>query len=231
MKTPRGKYTGEKIKFRKARHAERQKQIQSILDGNAVEELPEPLFPKQFEDIQETYWKLLKSVSDPRSLKNRVYPLHLILHRVISGFLGGTKYIGVLFPKKRLHIEADKRKLGSLPTRKSVYTLLRRINWAEANVVLSPLWERLGHTPDLIVRRTFRNPKEILDEFREEQKVADQNRREFLTKEREESERSQGMSAAKAKRSGFINKTKEIKKSKKKEESVQVEGSAQSITI
>jgi hypothetical protein len=131
-----------------------------------------------------------------------VYPLHLILHRIISGFIEGNKYIGVLFPKKRINVEEGKKKLGALPTRKAVYKLLRRINWDEANEILAPLWDRLGNTPDLIVRRKFRNPREILDEFREDQKRVEIEKQQRIREKQKEIDRSKGMSAAKAKRSG-----------------------------
>lgn len=97
----------------------------------------------------------------------------MILHRIIFGFAEGNKYIGVLFPTMRINIEAGKKKLGALPTRKAVYKLLRRIDWAKTNQILAPLWDCLGHTPALVVRREFRNPREILDEFHEEQKLAE----------------------------------------------------------
>jgi hypothetical protein len=71
-------------------------------------------------------------------------------------------------------------------------------------MTLAPLWDRLGFTPDLVVRRKFRNPKEVLDEFRDEQEHAERERRKKLTMEREVVERSKGMSAAKAKRSRLI---------------------------
>ena len=119
----RKKYTGEKAKHRKDRQVERQKHIQALKENEVSEELPEVLLPDIFLEIQETYWDCLKSVSDPRSRNKRVYPLHLILHRIISGFIEGNKYIGVLFPKKRINIVSGKKKLGALPTRKAVYKL------------------------------------------------------------------------------------------------------------
>ena len=201
----RKKYTGEQAKHRRDRQAERQKHIQALNENGVAEELPEVLLPDIFLEIQETYWESLKSVPDPRISGKRIYPLHLILHRIISGFIDGNKYIGVLFPTKRTHVEAGKKKLGALPTRKAVYKLLRKIDWGKANEILAPLWDRLGHTPDLIVRRAFRNPREILEEFREEQKQAETEKRERLREEHEEKERSKGMSAAKAKRSGTVN--------------------------
>ncbi|MBT4682689.1 MAG: hypothetical protein HOB70_06565 [Chloroflexi bacterium] len=217
MGMKRGKYTGEKAKTRKVKQTERQKHIQAIHKGEVTEELPEALIPEVFLDIQEVYWKRLKSIPDPRDPKNRVYPLYLILHRIISGFIDGNKYIGVLFPKKRVYVEANKRKLGALPTRKAVYTLLRRIDWTMANKVLAPLWDHLGFTPNLIVRRKFRNPKEILDEFKGEQQSAERERRVKLATERELRERSKGMSAAKAKRSKLIkSNSEEIPREKEK---------------
>ena len=200
MKKARGKYTGEKIKARKAKQENRQKHIQALYDGSIEEELPEPLLPEVFNGIEKLYWDRLKAVPDPRYPKNRVYPLFLILHRIIAGFIDGNRYIGVLFPKKRRYTESGKRKLGALPTRKTVYTLLRRIDWTTANQILAPLWDILGFTPDLIVRRKFRNPKEVLDEFRGEQKKKEQVRGQELAAKRENEEKSHGMSAAKAKR-------------------------------
>ena len=196
MKT---KYTGEKAKFRKEREAERRRHIEALYANEASEDLPDVLLPDIFSDISETYWKSLKSVPDPRSPDKRVYPLHLILHRIISGFLEGNQYIGVMFPTKRLNVETGKKKLGELPTRKVVYMLMRRIDWGYANVILAPLWDRLGYTPSLIVRREFRNPRVILDEFRQEQKQAELARSKELAAEHEAIERSKGMSAAKAK--------------------------------
>jgi hypothetical protein len=201
----RKKYTGEKAEKRREKQAERQKHIQAIYDDRVIEELPEVLLPDVFSDIKEIYWTRLKSVPDPRNPDNRVYPLHLILHRIISGFIEGNKFIGVLFPKKRMNVEPGKKKLGALPTRKAVYSLLRRIDWTKANEVLAPLWDRLGYTPKLIVRRELRNPKDILAEFREKQRRADLERRKNLSAEREAGERSKGMSAAKAKRSAPAN--------------------------
>jgi len=198
----RKKYTGENARHRKDRQAERQKHIEALKENAVSEELPEILIPDIFLEIQETYWESLKSVPDPRSPDKRVYPLDLILHRIISGFAEGNRYIGVLFPIKRINIEAGKKKLGALPTRKAVYKLLRRIDWEKTNQILAPLWDRLGHTPALVVRREFRNPREILDEFREEQNQAETQRRKQLREEHEEKERSKGMSAAKAKRCG-----------------------------
>ncbi len=198
----RKKYTGEKAGHRKQRRAERRDHIQAIHDNRVEEDLPEPLLPDVFSGIREIYWDALKSVPDPRSPYNRVYPLHLILHRVVSGFVGGNRHIGVLFPKRRTNVEPGKRKLGALPTRKAVYTLLRRIDWERANEALAPLWERLGYTPDLVVRRKLRDPKAILAEFREKQKLAELEKRKRISEELEAAERAKGMSAAKAKRGG-----------------------------
>ncbi len=210
----RGRYTGKKAKERRARQVKRQQHIQAIKSGTVNEELPEALVPEVFNDIKEIYWESLKSVQDPRSSEKRIYPLYLILHRIISGFVEGNKYIGVLFPKKRIQVEVGKKKLGALPTRKVVYRLLRRIDWAEANKTLAPLWEQIGFIPDLVVRRKFRNPKEILDEFQNEIESAELEKRKKIAEEREAEERSKGMSAAKAKRSK-VSKPKNQKVSKR----------------
>lgn len=198
----RKKYTGEQARHRKEMQEKRQRHIQALERNEVVEELPEALLPEVFLDIQETYWDCLKSVPDPRSEDKRVYPLYLILHRIISGFIAGNQYVGVLFPIKRDHVEEGKKKLGSLPTRKTVYNLLKRIDWGQANEAMAPLWDRLGYTPDLVVRREFRNPREILEEFREEQNQAEQEKRKRIREEQKEKDHSSGMSAARAKGSG-----------------------------
>ena len=198
----RKKYTGETARHRRESQEKRLNHIQALHDNTVAEELPETLLPEVFAGIQEVYWGRLKSVLDPRRTDNQVYPLYLILHRVICGFIEGSKHIGTLFPKKRINVEPGKKKLGALPTRKAVYTLLRRIDWVQANEVLAPLWERLGYTPELMVRRKLRSPKAILEEFREEQERAECEKRESIRAEREAEERSMGMSAARAKRPG-----------------------------
>ncbi len=229
MRTPRGKYTGEKAEKRKTRRAERQNHIQSIYNGVVNEDMPEPLVPAVFSDIQGVYWERLRSIPDPRNEERCVYPLHLILHRIISGFITGNKYIGVLFPKKRTTVEPGKKKLGALPTRKVVYGLLRRIDWTEANKTLSPLWDCLGYVPDLVVRRKFRDPKEIINEFRNEQDYAEQEKRKKIAVEREAEERSKGMSAAEAKRS----QSRKLKSqsTQKKQEKIEAQASRQPIVI
>lgn len=197
----RKKYTGEQARRREDRRSARRKHISAIETNEVTEELPEIPKPDIFSEIRETYRNSLKSVPDPRSPDNRVYPLRQIPHRIISGFVEGNKYIGVLFPKKRTNIEAGRKNPGALPTRKAVYTLPRRIDWSVANKVLAPLWERLGYAPDMIVRREFRNPREMVSEFREERKQAEAEKSKRLRDEHEATERSKGMSAAKAKRS------------------------------
>jgi hypothetical protein len=202
----RSKYTGEKAKHRKERQVARQGHIQALNDHEIIEALPEVLVPDVFSGIQETYWNCLRSVRDPRNPSQMVYPLYLILHRIISGFLSGNRYIGVLFPAKHRHVEAGKKKLGALPTRKVVYQVLQRIDWAEANDRLSPLWDCLGHTPDLVVRRKFRDTQSIRAQFRDECQAEDAMRRTRIHEDHEAEERSKGMSAAKAKRCGFSKK-------------------------
>ena len=213
----RRKHTVDTCGHRQERHEKRRNHIQGLLENSIVEELPDILVPEVFKGIHDTYWECLKSIPDPRNPDQRVYPLHLILHRVISGFIDGNKYVGVLFPRKRIQIEAGKRKLGALPTRKAVYTLLRRLDWPKANEILAPLWDILGHTPNLVVRREFRNPKVILDEFREEQKQKEMERSRKLREEQEAIEAQKGMSAAKAKQSGPIVKSIEKDTPKKTE--------------
>lgn len=182
----------------------------TLQDGSFEEVLPSPLAPELFSDLSEIYWSCLKGVSDPRKESLRIYPLYLILHRIISGLVSGTRYIGVLFPKKQSQRDAEvTRQLGALPTRSTVYALLRRIDWDEANVVLAPLWERLGYVPDLVVQRKLRDPQIILAEFRQEQEEQDRMRMQQIKQERERQEKAQGMSAASAKRTG-VSKSKAI---------------------
>ena len=135
----RKKYTGGNAGYRRERQAERQRHIIAIHNNGVSEELPEISVPDIFSEIHEIYRESLKSVPDPRSPDKRIYPLHLILHRIISGFTDGNKHIGVLFPTKRLNTEAGKKKPGALPTRKAVYTLLRRICRAKADDIPAPL--------------------------------------------------------------------------------------------
>jgi len=206
----RTKYTGEKAGYRKDRHTEREKHIRAIRNNEAAEELPEALLPDIFSGIQEMYRKSLKSVPVPGSPGKRVYPLRLIPHRIISGFIEGNKYIGVLFPTKRINTEACRKKPGALPTRKAVYTLSRRTDRAEADEIPAPLRDCPGYTPDLIVRRKFRNPGEILNEFREERKTAEKEKRRQLIEEHKAGERSEGMSAAEAERSGAVKSVKDV---------------------
>ncbi len=194
--------TGEKRRNRRERQEKRQNHIQALYQNTISEELPQVLLPEIFSDIRDVYWDRLKSIEDPRRADRRVYPLCLILHRIICGFIGGNRCIGVLFPKKHLNVEAGKKKLGALPTRKAAYGLLRRIDWAKAGEVLAPLWKRLGYTPELTVRRELRDPKAIREEFREEREEAERERSARICSDRETEERSRGMSAAKAKRPG-----------------------------
>ncbi len=201
QRSKRGSYTGKKAKERREKQVQRQQHILAIEKGEISEELPEALAPELFNDIKEQYWECLQAIQDPRDASRRVYPLYLILHRIISGFIDGNRYIGVLFPIKRETLEAGKKKLGALPTRKVVYDLLKRIDWTEANATLSPLWERLGFTPDLVVRRNFRDPKEVLEEYRSEKAEEETEKRKKIAEEREAEEKLKGMSAAKAKSS------------------------------
>ena len=107
----RNRYTGEKAGHRKNRQTERQKHIHAPGADEVSGELPEIPLPDIFSEIHEIYRESLKSVPDPGSPDKRVYPLHLILHRIISGFTGGNRYIGVLFPGKRTNIGAGKKRV------------------------------------------------------------------------------------------------------------------------
>ncbi len=198
--------TGRVAVERRQRTAQRQAHKEAIVAGTVASDLPEPLVPALFEDIQTTYWNCLKSVPDPRSASHVIYPLYKILHRIIAGFLGGARTIGVLFParhrKGTCRPERSPRGLGAQPTPPVVYTLLRRIDWPVAQAAMAPLWERLGYIPDLMIHRPIRDPKEILDGFRraEAEKAA---RKAAETKAGwQAAEKAQGMSAAKALRLG-----------------------------
>ncbi len=85
---------------------------------------------------------------------NRVYPQHLILHRVVSGFVGGNRHVGVLFPKRRANVEPGKRKPGALPTRKAVYTLPRRTPVASIRGWRTGPGTRSGEIPRAASART-----------------------------------------------------------------------------
>ena len=133
------KYTGEVTSARLKRSQARISQKEAIAEDWFDENLPAPLVPPLFREREAAYWSCLRRVEDPRKAEQRVYPLELILHRINSGFIEGTRSIGVLFPKQqRMNQEGVKRQLGALPTRPAVYRLLRRINWDQANVILAP---------------------------------------------------------------------------------------------
>jgi len=167
------KQTGEVAKYRKTSAQNRENYKKSIISGEVNSHLPELIFPEIFKDIREAYWECLKKVPDPRNPKRAIYPLHLILHRIISGFIGGTKHIGILFPKRHQKSTDKTRSLGALPTRSTVYELLKIIDWQEANIALSSLWKILGYEPNLIVERKFKDPKDIIDNFKSNQKACD----------------------------------------------------------
>lgn len=195
--------TGEISSYRRERSELRVIHKKELRDGSFEEALPSALAPELFSEIVEIYWNCLRSVKDPRDESSRIYPLDLILHRIVSGLLSGTQYIGVLFPRKQRERDPEmRRQLGALPTRPAVYSLLRRIDWDEANVVLAPLWERLGYVPALVVQRKLRDPQVILAEFRSEQRRLDTACGQPLPPEREATERFQGMSATVAKPGG-----------------------------
>ncbi len=172
---PKGlKYTGEESTRRKEARARRKEEKKSIEQGRQ-EELGELLPPKEFEKIQEAYWSCLRAVPDPRKESMVVYPLWLILHRIIHGFLTGSSSISPLFPKKHQGGSLEHQRLGGLPTVPAVHTLLRRVDWQAANQILSLLWEHLGYEKSIVIRRELREPEEILAEF--EQAQAEQEKK------------------------------------------------------
>lgn len=140
--------TGLVAAKRRERKARRETHKEALVAGTVSNDLPAPLVPDLFRDIQTTYWQCLEAVPDPRAAPKIVYPLWLILHRILTGFLGGARFIGVLFPKahrrSESQMEGAPRTLGGLPTLPAVYALLRRIDWQAANAALAPVWERLG---------------------------------------------------------------------------------------
>ena len=97
---------GERYHQRLANKAQRQEHKALIEGSNFIPSFPEPLVPEVFFSIHSTYWHCLQQVSDPRHSGMRVYPLDKILHRVLSGFLSGSRPVGILFPK--VHPAASK---------------------------------------------------------------------------------------------------------------------------
>ena len=162
-------YTGEVSKQRKEGKKRREEQKSAIKEGRVQEEAGERLPPKEFEQIQSLYWSSLKAVPDPRNPLLVIYPLWLILHRIISGFLSGTTTVFHLFPTTHKGGTIKNQRLGALPTAQAVYNLLNRIDWEEANIALAPLWEHLGFQSSLLIRQHLREPKEILEEVKKKE--------------------------------------------------------------
>lgn len=217
------KQTGEVIKKRK-KNQERRKHHKEAIIKRSVEEEVEALVPEVFEDIRNTYRECLKSVPDPRCESKTVYPLNLILHRVISGFLKGSRYIGILFPIKHGKESRESEggnKFGALPTRNAVYKILKRINWQVANVKLAPLWERLGYEPDLTQKRDINDPVAIINKFKVQKKEEEENRLASIKAKQKENENTQGMSAAKVKRSADISQKKKERMIHRKRKPIQ----------
>ena len=200
------KQTGLVAAKRRERKARREAHKEALVAGTVADAMPAPVVPEVFRDIQTTYWQCLEAVPDPRAARKIVYPLWLILHRILTGFLGGARFIGVLFPqthrRSEHQLEGAPRTLGGLPTLPAVYALLRRIDWQAANAALAPLWERLGYTPQFIIRRPLQDPKEILAAFRREQAAREAREAAEQQAARQAADRAQGMSAAQAKRQG-----------------------------
>jgi hypothetical protein len=204
------KQTGETVKKRKQNKQRRDIHKKSVMTGSVKEET-QALIPEIFDDIRETYWKCLKSVPDPRDESKTIYPLYLILHRVISGFVQGRQHIGILFPikhgKQGRETEGG-NKLGALPTRSTVYGILRHINWSVANAELAPLWQCLGYEPDLTLKREINDPVEIITDFKELKKQEEKDYLASIKAEQEKKDRAQGMSAAQAKRPAVYQRKK-----------------------
>ncbi len=202
---PKGlKYTGEATKKKREGQQRREAHKKAIIKGE-INDLPEQLTPKEFETIREIYWECLKAVEDPRQQSKVVYPLWLILHRIISGLLGGAQHITPLFPAKHRGGKSPRHTLGDLPTQPAVNNLLRRIDWQAAQVVLAPLWDHLGFEQSLIIRKQMREPNEIIEEFNKQKqsRLTRKAAQDAAYREAKEAEhRTQGMSAAQAKLSG-----------------------------
>ena len=92
------KETGASSLHRKLQSKRRREHKQQLESGEISSDLPEVLIPEIFLNLQKTYWDCLKLVEDPRESTKVVYPLHRILHRVLSGLMGGSSSVGVLFP-------------------------------------------------------------------------------------------------------------------------------------
>src|SRR5712692_3660186 len=146
------KQTGRVAAQRRERSAQRQAHTAGLAAGTVPADVPEPLVPEQFQAMATTYGQCLKAVPDPRAAGQVVYPLYLILHRIIVGFLSGVRHMGVLFPRQHRTTgppARGKRRNGRLrapPTQTAVYELLRRIDWGAAQGALAPVWQRLGYT-------------------------------------------------------------------------------------
>lgn len=201
------KQTGRVAAQRRERSAQRQAHRVGLAAGTIAADVPEPLVPEQFQAITTTYWQCLKAVPDPRAAGQVVYPLYLILHRIIVGFLSGVRHIGVLFPRQHRVTGPPRRgkrrnwRLSAQPTQTAVYELLRRIDWGAAQEALAPLWERLGYTPEWVMRRRRRDPQEILEAFH--RTAAEQAARKAAAEQAaRKAAAKQGLSAAQAMRLG-----------------------------
>jgi hypothetical protein len=211
--------TGEVASYRRERSAERSR-LKRIVGNSNFRLSGEELAPEVFSEIHERYWKCLKSVPDPRKGNTVVYPLYQILHRILSSFLQGTYQVGVAFPKKhpRRRPGVKRVAIGTLPTRNTVYRLLEKIDWHEANRVLGPLWEVLGYTPDFIMKSLVEEGKQLVDSHKESMEEAlKEGYRVQQAKQLEEAKilDAQGLSAAKAKRThrNYFEPEKQTKKS------------------
>jgi hypothetical protein len=206
--------TGRVAAKRRERKARREAHKEALVAGTVSSELPAPLVPELFQDIQMTYWPWLKAVPDPRVPATRIDPLYLILHRIITGFVGGGRFIGIVFPKTHHRSQrrpaAASRTLGALPTRPAVYARFRRIDWQAAHAALAPLWERLGSTPQFLIRGPLRDPQEILAAFRQEQVARAAQQAAAAKAAQQAAQKAQGMSAARAKRQGSVARNRKM---------------------
>src|SRR3989442_14585996 len=198
--------TGRVAVERRGRAVQLTAHKEAIVKGTIASDVPEPLVPELFQDIQTVYWNCLKAVPDPRAPGQIVYPLYQILHRILAGFLTGASRVGVLFPRRH-RVVAEARpgrgwRLCALPTRPAVYRLLRRVDWAVAQVALAPLWERLGYAPAWVMTRAPRDPKDILAAFRQAEAATAAQKAAAQKAARAAAEKGQGMRAAKACRPG-----------------------------
>lgn len=116
--------TGRVAAQRREGKARRDAHKEALVAGTVSHDLPAPLVPDLFREIHTIYWPCVHAVPDPRAKAPSVYPLALILQRIMAGFVGGARFRGVVCPKKHGPIDRPtaeaSRRLGALPTQPAV---------------------------------------------------------------------------------------------------------------